>query len=427
MKCLRLSAFVLLGILVLVIPNKSNAQPKSDIQQLKLKFYPAGGLMWKSESMQNTCWNKICEDNKGRIWFAGGDHWGTDRKGGKFEGRYERPWGYGNTTVHYYDPKEDKAYVAFEINRASAIYSNAETPGHGKIHADLVTDADGNIWTGGYLGSSYDHQHYQQFYPKSYVGGSIIKYDPENKDIDYYGLPTPAGAMLAVKFDKKRNIVHGFDADRYRYWRLNVDTMELKRYELNRNNSREMIQDHEGNAWFANEFKSLTKFDTETETFIDFKVPVPDFRATTVSSKGIIYAISARGLVWCWDTNTNTAQEFGHVVNLPDQRVYTPNIALDEKWGRLYFMAGSHGINLEGIGMPVLSIFDIKEKKFHWVSKVDVDGCYGAVVGRDHKVYFGCYAYVQKNGRRLKDKEGKEYRSNYLVRYDPPENLEDLK
>ena len=143
------------------------------------------------------------------------------------------------------------------------------------------------------------------------------------------------------------------------------------------------------------------------------------------SKKGIIYGVSSNGSVWSWDTKTNTVEDFGHVVGMPEESVYTPNVALDEKWGRLYFMAGGHGITL--YGMPILSIFDLKEKKFYWPGKVDVDGCYGAVVGRDHKVYFTCYAYAQKNGRRLKNKEGKEYRRNYLVRYDPPSNLEDIK
>ena len=196
-----------------------------------------------------------------------------------------------------------------------------------------------------------------------------------------------------------------------------------------------MILDHEGNAWFPNEYNSLTKFEPDTESYTDYDIKIPGLlldapqtsilRASVVSSKGIIYGISSEGFVWSWDTKTNKVEEFGHVVNMPDERVYTPNIALDEEWNRLYFMAGSHGVTL--VGMPVLTILDLKTKKFYWAGKVDIDGCYGSVVGRDHVVNFSCYAYVQENGKRLKNKEGKEYRSNYLVRYEPPKNLEDLK
>jgi len=90
---------LLLVLVFLAVPVAVNSQPTSDIKQIIPKMYPAGGLIWKGINTQNTCWNKICEDPKGRIWFSGGDHWGTDRRGDNFEDRYERPWGYGNTTA----------------------------------------------------------------------------------------------------------------------------------------------------------------------------------------------------------------------------------------------------------------------------------------------------------------------------------------
>ena len=417
---------VLLVLVFLAVPLAVNSQPTSDIKQIFPKMYPAGGLIWKGINTQNTCWGKICEDPKGRIWFSGGDHWGTDRRGENFADRYERPWGYGNTTVCFYDPKKDKASVGYELDRASALFSNAETPGHGKIHANIVCDSDGNIWTAGYMGSSYDHEFTSAYYPKGYAGGAVIKYDPGTGDIDYFGLPTPYGGQVAVYLDEKRDTVHGFAVDRGRYWRINYKTMELKHYETNgRFGIREMITDHNGMCYFANEFDGLTKFDPDTETFTDLDFKIPGLRASVVSSKNVIYGISAEGFVWSYDTKSGKVEEYGHVVEVPDERVYTPNLALDEKWERLYFIAGGHGVTLAG--MPILTVFDLKEKKFYWPGKLDVDGCYGSVVAKDHKVYFGVYAYEQKNGRRVKDKDGNEHRRNFLVRYDAPKNLEGLK
>ncbi len=426
MKLTRPLMLSLIGICTAAFPIILHAQPPNNIKQIYPKFYYAGGLEWKGESMQNMNSNKICEDKKGRIWFSGGDLWGTDPQGGKFEDRYERPWGLGNTTVCYYDPKTDKTYVAFELDRASAIFSNAETPGHGKIHSDIVCDDEGNIWTGGFLGLSLNHELTQQYYPKSYAGGAIIKYDPETKDIDYYGIPNPGGGLVSVKFDTKRNVIHGVTVERQRYYRINIDTMELKRYDIARYSGREITVDHEGNVWFYNEFDSFTKFDPDKERYTDFDIKMPGLlRASVVSQKGIIYGITSSGFVWSWDTKTNKYEEYGHVVKTPDTRVYTPNICLDEQWGRLYFMAGAHGYTLAE--MPILTIFDLREKKFYWLGKVDVDGCFGSVVGKDHTVYFSCHFYSQKNGSRLKDKEGKEYLRPGLVRYDPPKSLEDLK
>ncbi len=425
MKCLRIVTALSAGACLLAMALPAASQPTKDIRQIYPKMYLATGLDWQGESTQNTCWNKICEDKQGRIWFAGGDHWGTDRRGGVYEGRYDRPWGMGNATVHYYDPKTDKAVEVLELNEASAIFSNEETPGHGKIHADIVCDDQGYLWTGGYLGSSYDHEWAQQYYPKSYAGGAIIRIDPNTFDVDYYGIPNPGGGLVSVKFDNKRRVVHGVTVDRQRYYRLNVETRALKRYDIARFSSREIIVDHKGEPWFPNEFQSLTHFNPDTEKYTDYDIPIPGLRASVCSSQGVIYGICPRGFIWSWDTRTNKVEEYGHVVKTPDVSVYTPNIALDEQLGRLYFMAGGHGTTLAG--MPILSILDLKTKTLYWAGGVDVDGCYGAIAASDHTVYFGCYAYAQSNGKRLRNSEGQEYRTNYLVRYDPPKNLEDLK
>ncbi|MFC1606417.1 hypothetical protein ACFL47_00480 [Candidatus Latescibacterota bacterium] len=425
MKHLRCSMVALLTLIVLCIPLVASGQPTSEIKQIYPKMYPAGGLVWNKMNLQETCWGKICEDPSGRIWFSGGDHWGTDRRSGLSVARYDRPWGYGNTTVCFYDPKKNKADVAYELDEASAIFSNFETPGHGKIHANIVSDSKGGIWTAGYMGASYDHEFASSYYPKGYAGGAVVRYDPKTKDIDYFGLPTPFGGQVALYLDEKRTTVHGFSVDRGRYWRINYETKELKHYETNgRFGIREMITDHDGNAYFANEFGGLTKFDPDTETFTDLDMKIPGLRASVVSSKNVIYGISAAGFLWSYDTKTNKVEEYGHIVQVPDENVYTPNLAIDEKWGRLYAIAGGHGVTLAG--MPILTIFDLKAKKFYWPGKLDVDGCYGAVVAKDHKVYFGCYAYEQKNNRRVKDKDGKEHRRNYLVRYDAPKSLKGM-
>lgn len=426
MNSIRSGTMALFGFVLMVFSAASFAQPTGSIKQINPKYYPAGGLIWKGESTQDTNWNKICEDQEGRIWFSGGDHWGTDRRGGIFDDRYERPWGYGNTTICYYDPKKDRAFVAFELDRASSLYSNTETPGHGKIHSNIQCDSKGGIWCAGYLGSSYDHEFANAYFPKSYEGGALIRYDPRIDNVDYYGIPTPYGGQSALYLDERRSSIYGFAVDRARFWSVNYETMELKQYETNgRFGLREMIVDRNGMCYFANEYQGLTMFNPDTETFADLKIKIPGLRASCVSSDNIIYGICSLGFVWSYDPKTGKVVEYGHVVQVPGEGVYTPNIALDETWQRLYFIAGGHGVTLAG--MPILTILDLRDKKFYWPGKIDVDGCYGSVVGRDHAVYFSCYGYMQQNGKRLRNKEGKEYRCNYLVKYEPPSSLEGLK
>jgi hypothetical protein len=417
MRRLRCGIVILIGLLA--IPLLGFGQPKSDIREVKVKKFVAPGNIWKGESVMETNWNKICEDPQGRIWFSGGDHWGTDRTSNL--DRFERPWGYGNTIVSYYDPKADKVTEVFNLDQESAIFSNAETPGYGKIHSNINSDSQGNIWTAGYMGDSYTHEFDDAYFPKSFQGGAVVKYDPRTKKTEYFGIPNPYGGLVALYLDEKRTTIHGFSVDRGRYFRLNYQTHELKRYEsYGRFGIREMIMDRDGMCYFANEFDGLTQFNPDTETFKDLDMKIPGLRASVVSSKNVIYGVSAAGFLWSYDTKTNKVEEYGHVCAVPKEQVYTPNMAIDEQWGRLYMVAGGHGITLSG--MPILTIFDLKTKKFIWPGKIDVDGCYGAVCGRDHTVYFSCYALL----RGQKDKNGNEIRRPVLVRYDPPKSLEGI-
>ena len=269
---------------------------------IRLDMYPAGGLMWKGESAQNTNWNKITETPDGKVWFCGGDHWGTDHITGPWSKgeSYERPWGFGNTTISYYDPKQKKSFVAtdedgndLELNRSSAIYSNTETPGHGKSHSNITSDSRGRIYYAGYMGLSYRHEYTRAHYPKSYAGGALVRYDPATKDVDYFGIPYPNGGIVGIYYDEKRNIINGITVDRAKFFRVNLTTMELNHYESIARMSRvedrvrEMIMDRNGFCYFANDVGGLTKFDPDKETFTDIDITLPgklsDFRARSLS------------------------------------------------------------------------------------------------------------------------------------------------
>lgn len=411
-----------------IIPIISEGQSINveNLQTLQLDVYVAEGLVWKGESTQNTNWNKITETPDGKIWFSGGDHWGTDgNRQWDDEDRYERPWGFGNTTVNYFDPEENQSFIAFELNKASSLYSNAETPGHGKIHANIVSDSNGIVYTAGYMGSSYTHEFTGQFYPKSYAGGAILKYDPTTENVDYLGIPAPFGAAVALYYDESRNIMNGLSVDRQLFWRVNLTTMEVNHYEAGYG-SREMIMDDEGFCYFLNPFGGLAQFNPDTEEFRDFDIQLPggNFRATVVSSDNIIYGISRDGFVWSFNPQTEELEDLGHVLGLPDRSVYTPNIALDEERQRLYFIAGNHGSAVDGHS-AILTILDLETNKYYWVGEVEgVQGSYGALVAADNVVYFNSYGYP--HGENQDVTEGQDARRPFLVRYVPPADLNQL-
>lgn len=414
------------------------------LQKIRLDMYPAEGLMWKGETAQNTNWNKITETPDGKIWFCGGDHWGADQITGPWSKgeSYERPWGFGNTAISYYDPKLNRSFVAkdeddnpLEFDRSSAIYSNAETPGHGKSHSNITSDSKGRIYYAGYMGLSYNHEYTRAYYPKSYAGGALIRYDPATRDVDYFGIPYPNGGVVGIYYDEKRNIINGITVDRAKFFRVKLGTMELNHYESVARMSRvedrvrEMIMDKEGFCYFANDVGGLTRFDPDKETFTDLDVTLPgklmDFRASVVSSANTLYGITTDGFVWSYNPRNKSFENYGHVIGMPGQGHYTPNIALDEEWGRLYFLAGNHGGKVLESALEVLTVLDLKKKKFHWIGQVEgVEGCFGALVGKDHTVYFSSFGHLYKNNKVVTDKQGKAVTRPYLIRYDPPADLE---
>lgn len=435
MKILRISLLSVIGLVFIPAFISGQSLDVQKLETIRLQMYPAEGLVWKGESTQNTNWNKITETPDGRIWFSGGDHWGTDGiyweegQTGPWEedDRYERPWGFGNTTINYYDPELDRAYEEVELNRVSGLYSNAETPGHGKIHSNIVSDSEGNLFFAGYMGHSYTHENTAAYFPKSYAGGALIKYDPATGNHEYLGIPAPFGASVALYYDEQRNILNGLTVDRQIFWRLNLDTMELNRYE-SRSGGREMIMDRNGFSYFLNPHGGLTQFNPDTEEFADMDVELPggNFRATVVSSENIIYGVSHDGFVWSFDTKTRQVEDLGHVIGRPDQSQYTPNIALDEEWERLYFIAGNHGRGMENT-LATLTILDLRTKKYHWIGRIKgVEGCFGALVSSDHSVYFNSYGDLYQDGNIVTLENGGPVTRPYLVRYDPPEDLESL-
>lgn len=409
----------------------------SDIRKIRLQMIPAGGLIWKGVSTQNTNWNKITQTPDGKIWYCGGDHWGTDAITGPFDKseKYERPWGFGNTALSSYDPKKNQAKVVLELGRASALYSNAETPGHGKIHSNIVSDSRGILYFAGYMGLSYAHEYTRSYFPKSYAGAALLRYDPSKDDVDYLGIPFPNGAIVALYYDEKRDFLNGITVDRAKFFRVNLTTMELNRYESVARMSRvedrvrEMIMDKNGFCYFANDVGGLTRFDPDTEKFMDLDLELPgklkDFRASVVSSQNIIYAITTDGFVWSLDPKTQQLIDLGHILGMPEQGHYTPNIALDEEWGRLYFMAGNHGGKVLEDALEIVTVLDLQKKKFYWLGQAEgVEGCFGSLVGRDHSVYFSCYGNLFQNNELVTDQKGDAVTRPYLVKFVPPRNLE---
>ena len=446
MKAVYCRNSILIILFTCLMPYTTACEPGDNLKELPYKKYMAKGLIYKGLNYQEANYNQICETLDGKIWFAGGDHDGTDRWWRKE--RYDKPWGFGNTTVCSYDPKTDEVEMAFEMNKASAIYSNLEMPGHGKIHGNIVADSQGNIYTAGYQGLSYNHWQVQSYYPKSYPGAAILKYNTKTGTIEYLGIPCPYGSINSLSFDEKRNTIHGFSAEELcRYWRLNLTTMELKLYETNkeRRYSNTLIVDSKGCCYFVNTFRGFTKFDPDSETYTDLDITLPldtkegtSMRGFVITSQDVVYGITESGMFWKCDLNFGKVKEFGHILKMPGEISYNPSFALDEAWGRIYFLADTyHNSKIHG-NKKILTIFDMKNEKFYYAGLMDIHKtCYGSIVASDHTVYFCVSTWeTDRNGNYIKppqegyenmyDKTNQKMMRPYLVKYVPPESFDGL-
>ena len=110
---------------------------------------------------------------------------------------------------------------------------------------------------------------------------------------------------------------------------------------------------------------------------------------------------------------------------MPNQGHYTPNIALDEEWGRLYFMAGNHGGAVLESALEIITVLDLKKKKFYWVGQAEgVEGCFGSLVNKNHTVFFSCYGNLHRDNEQVSDLKGERATRPFLAKYNPPKNLE---
>jgi len=87
------------------------------------------------------------------------------------------------------------------------------------------------LYFAGYMGMSYMHEYTRAIIRRVMPGGALIRYDPSTKNVDYFGIPVPYGATVALYYDEKRNILNGITPDRAKFWEGNLSTMELNRYE----------------------------------------------------------------------------------------------------------------------------------------------------------------------------------------------------
>ncbi|WP_437916550.1 hypothetical protein WME73_18545 [Sorangium sp. So ce302] len=143
-----------------------------------------------------TVWGNGHVARNGKYYFAMGNHQIVD----------------GNTMVMEYDPDKQTQAKVFDV--ASAIEQRHGQKGHGKIHADIVEDADGWLYFATWWGGR-DPDHEEPAYDASYQGSILLRYHPELKRLENLGTIVREHGVVTAVCDRARGLIY-FRAISYR-------------------------------------------------------------------------------------------------------------------------------------------------------------------------------------------------------------------
>lgn len=143
-----------------------------------------------------TVWGNGLVARDGKYYFAVGNHQVVD----------------GNTMVMAYDPDTRTVNKVFDVS--SVINQKPGQKGHGKIHADIVEDAQGwlyfTTWWGG-----RDPDHEEPVYDSHYQGSIVLRYHPGTARVENLGAIVPQHGLVSDVIDAQRGLIY-FRAISYR-------------------------------------------------------------------------------------------------------------------------------------------------------------------------------------------------------------------
>jgi hypothetical protein len=282
--------------------------------------YPHPGYEGKPWSQ----WGQGLVLDDGRYLSAIGDHHGED----------------GNSFVFEYDPAEGALTPIADV--LSLVEHRDGDWGYGKIHAQMVTGACGEVLMSTYWGTRRDIR-----YTEGYRGDLLFAIDPDRRTIhnlgvlyEEHGVPSMAGSpdgglLYAEAVDPigespgpflvydpaAGEIVYTDDSDAHTGFRA-------------------IAVDADGRAYYSQGGGELAVYDPATNTTSAFAAEIPgDFlrAATPPGPDGIVYGVSRDPEVFF------ALDPAGSVRTLSPARAYTTSLALSPDGARIYSVPDAHG------------------------------------------------------------------------------------
>lgn len=287
-----------------------------------------------------TQWGQGLALSDGRFYSAIGDHLGAD----------------GNSYVYEYDPATDALAMAGDI--LSYVDHQPGSWGYGKVHAQMVAGACGEIYFTTYWGTFNDLR-----FGGSYNGDLLFRINPFARTIENLGVPVAQHGVPSLAGSVQHKLVYGeaidpmsaaADADRGPFFVYDTESgsVVFEGPPSPHVGYRNMIVDGSGKAHYSIGGGQLSVYDPETNSLSTHPgtMPADWLRASTYpSADGWVYAVTDEPAIFFSLSPTGEISEMGSA------RGYTTSLALDPDGSRFFYVPDAHG-GAWTTGAPLVSV-----------------------------------------------------------------------
>jgi len=349
----------------------------------------AGARLWSS-------WGDVLAASDGRFYAAIGDH--------------DAP--HGTTFVYCVDPKEKTVTRVIDCNQIVTAPPDKYSPG--KIHAPLVEAGDGGIYAFGYRGSVR-----KTGSETGYRGDWLLRYRPDTGRAESLGAPVPFSSVPVLKHCPALGCLYGLSVPgltmpqpRTQFFRYDLEAGRVTfACDVDANGPRAIIVSRDGRVYFGGGDPSsggpvLMRYEPRKHQVTKLAARIPGDgmlrAASRADANGIAYGISKDGVVFAFDTNTETVTEIANV--FVGGKLYTAVCRLDPTDTYLYYIPGAHGRSGE-TGTPVIQL-NVKTRRCKVLAflnetlrqqrNYNLGGTYGIALSSD-----GSQLFASFNGAQL--------------------------
>lgn len=348
----------------------------------------SGARLWSS-------WGDVLAASDSRFYAAIGDH--------------DAP--HGTTFVYCVDADEKTVTRVIDCNRIVPAPPDKYSPG--KIHAPLVQADDGGIYVYGYRGSVR-----RTGSETGYRGDWLLRYRPATGQTENLGMPVPFSSVPVLEYCSAIGCLYGLSVPgqtmpepRTQFFRYDLKTGRVTfTCAVDTKGPRAIIVSREGRVYFGGDASSggssLMRYDPRNDRVTKLAIRIPGDgmlrAASRADADGVVYGISKDGVVFAFDTKTETVTEIAKV--FVAGRLYTAVCRLDPTDAYLYYIPGAHGRSSE-TGTPVIQL-NVKTRRLKVLAflnetlrhqkNYNLGGTYGIALNGD-----GSQLFVSFNGAQL--------------------------